>query len=244
MLLTTNSQKATPTKPITPSTISERANQPSLSQPSAITKCKAKNHRVSTYLIPKDLDSDDIVNPMSQGQSFLQTKSQFVSKSAITKHYLTTGYIITKENFGILVSDSHRYRLLLKESLSILKNSPKLNGIDRFIPLYVFPDDLPLYSSHSKSTSNASITKCLFNASISQTPRRIRTPFTASSTTSPVSQCNLFQMTRIRNDLEYHHITGATRFSDLFLLESIYHHHFSPPTKNHNCVITTLHLTL
>jgi hypothetical protein len=63
-------------------------------------------------------------------------------KSALTKHYLSTGHIFSDTDFKILLSDQHRYRLLVKESLLIRQRDPKLNGTERSLPLYIYPDGL------------------------------------------------------------------------------------------------------
>lgn len=63
-------------------------------------------------------------------------------KSSIAKHYYSTGHIFTSNDFRILLTEQHKYRLLIKESMLIRKRQPILNGTDRSVPLYVFPDGI------------------------------------------------------------------------------------------------------
>lgn len=69
-------------------------------------------------------------------------KNHMVPKSALTKHYVATGHEFSGKDFKIVLSDQHRYRLLIKESLLIRKRQPKLNGTDRSLPLYIYPDGI------------------------------------------------------------------------------------------------------
>ena len=66
-----------------------------------------------------------------------------IPKSALTKHFVSTGHAFTDKDFKILLSDRNRYRLLIKESLLIRQREPKLNGTDRSTPLYIFSDGIP-----------------------------------------------------------------------------------------------------
>ncbi|CAF0928945.1 unnamed protein product [Didymodactylos carnosus] len=72
----------------------------------------------------------------------LKEKSVCTAKSAISKHYLTTGHVFTSNDFEIVLREKHRYKLLVKESLVIRTISPVLNGTDRSVPLYVYSNGI------------------------------------------------------------------------------------------------------
>ncbi|CAF3940416.1 unnamed protein product [Rotaria sp. Silwood1] len=72
-----------------------------------------------------------------------------ILKSALTKDFVSTGHAFTTDDFKILLSDRHRYRLLIKESILIRQREPKLNGTDRSTPLYIFPDGIPKNTNQS-----------------------------------------------------------------------------------------------
>ncbi|CAF4598635.1 unnamed protein product, partial [Rotaria sp. Silwood2] len=63
-------------------------------------------------------------------------------KSAIYDHKTEFIHTINWKNWRILAKDSHSYRLLIKESLAIQQQQPKLNKTISSIPLIVFPDGL------------------------------------------------------------------------------------------------------
>jgi hypothetical protein len=99
---------------------------------------------------PKKVDTDEIL----QNAIPVEKKANnMIPKSALTKHYVSTGHIFAEKDFKILLSDRNLYRLLIKESLLIRQREPKLNGTDRSIPLYIFPDGIP---KNTKKTYNQS----------------------------------------------------------------------------------------
>ncbi|CAF3951738.1 unnamed protein product [Rotaria sp. Silwood1] len=104
-----------------------------------ITRSKTRK-KSSIKPDPKKLDPDEI---LQQGIPVDKTANQMIPKSALTKHFVSTGHAFTTNDFNILLSDRHRYRLLIKESILIRQREPKLNGTDRSIPLYIFPDGIP-----------------------------------------------------------------------------------------------------
>ncbi|CAF1632578.1 unnamed protein product [Didymodactylos carnosus] len=65
-----------------------------------------------------------------------ETKSP-VATTAIAKHFQNRGHMITRNDFRILLSEQHKYHLLVKESLLIRANISTLNGTDRSA-LYMF----------------------------------------------------------------------------------------------------------
>ncbi|CAF5036418.1 unnamed protein product [Rotaria magnacalcarata] len=73
-------------------------------------------------------------------------------KSAISKHYIATSHIITKQDFKILITEPRKYRLRIKESLMIIAKKPKLNGNDRSMPLYIYPDGIEITKEKEKKT--------------------------------------------------------------------------------------------
>ena len=65
-----------------------------------------------------------------------------IPKSAIAKHYVSTGHVIKTEDFKILLVEKHQYPLLIKESLVIRDKQPILNKNEHSVPLYVFPEGI------------------------------------------------------------------------------------------------------
>ncbi|CAF1624252.1 unnamed protein product, partial [Didymodactylos carnosus] len=69
-------------------------------------------------------------------------------KSAIQKHNADKHHNFDWDNWNIIERDRIQYRLLIKESVSILALKSDLNGTVRSMPLIVFPDGLPM--NHKK----------------------------------------------------------------------------------------------
>ena len=59
-------------------------------------------------------------------------------ESAISDHLLRCDSPITFDNFDILVSDSNKFKLLIKESLLIKLDKPVLNRTTKSFPLDLF----------------------------------------------------------------------------------------------------------
>ncbi|CAF1482424.1 unnamed protein product [Didymodactylos carnosus] len=72
----------------------------------------------------------------------LKQNTAYTPKSARSKHYLTTGHAITGNDFGIVLRETHLYKLLVKESLVIRAIAPSLNGTDRSVSLYVYSNGI------------------------------------------------------------------------------------------------------
>ena len=101
-------------------------------QPSQALRRSARvsqNNRFQICYTESDSNEDEELN--------LQT----TSTSAIKRHMLTTDHKIDWKDWSILDVDKHLYRLLIKESIAIVKNSPSLNHTTRSVPLIVYPDD-------------------------------------------------------------------------------------------------------
>jgi hypothetical protein len=111
--------------------------------------------------IKQKLEEDDIDDILSNTVPVNTNKADSGPKSALSKHYVSTGHVFTDKDFQILLSDQHRYRLLVKESLLIRQRSPKLNGTDRSLPLYIYPEGFekqdPAISNINNHTSNTNI---------------------------------------------------------------------------------------
>jgi hypothetical protein len=71
-----------------------------------------------------------------------EIENKLIPKSAISKHYVATKHVLSAKDFQILLCDPHKYRLVIKESLCIRHTNPVLNGADRSIPLYIYPDGI------------------------------------------------------------------------------------------------------
>ena len=103
-------------------------------QPSQAFRCSARvsqNKRFQICYAESDSNEDEEIN--------LQTTP--ASTSAIKRHMLTTDHKIDWKDWSILDVDKHPYRLLLKESIAIAKNSPSLNHTTRSVPLIVYPEE-------------------------------------------------------------------------------------------------------
>ncbi|CAF0861752.1 unnamed protein product [Adineta steineri] len=88
----------------------------------------------------QQIDSNDVLAATTPAD---KKTDKTTYDSALTKHYVSTGHCFTSNDFTILLSDRNERRLLVKESFSIIDKNPKLNGTDRSVPLYVFPDGIP-----------------------------------------------------------------------------------------------------
>ncbi|CAM2729790.1 unnamed protein product [Rotaria socialis] len=88
------------------------------------------------------LNSVDLDNLLDQTNLKQKNENIRIPKSSITKHYIATNHIITEENFKILHNEQRKYRLKIKESLLIITRAPQLNGTERSMPLYIYPDGL------------------------------------------------------------------------------------------------------
>ncbi|CAF1209245.1 unnamed protein product [Didymodactylos carnosus] len=88
------------------------------------------------------MDQEDLEDSFSTvaNVNATNTATEPQAKSAIAKHYKNTGHVMKNSDFRIILSEQHKYRLLVKESLLIRSEAPVLNGTDRSVPLYVFPD--------------------------------------------------------------------------------------------------------
>ena len=73
------------------------------------------------------------------GISYLTGKRlKSVKQSAIPDHLLECNCLIDFDHFGILGSDANKFRLLIKESLSIKREQPQLNKTIKSFPLKLF----------------------------------------------------------------------------------------------------------
>ena len=107
--------------------------------------------------IEENLDEDDIETIL---MNTIPTNAQLTTitpKSALSKHYLSTGHSFKPNDFHILLVDQHRYRLLIKESLMIKQKNPALNSTERSLPLYIYPDAiLNTNQNHTKTPPHKS----------------------------------------------------------------------------------------
>jgi hypothetical protein len=106
---------------------------------------KVHNTRSRTkkiILVKESLKDDVIEQILNTTRPVEKPNTNLLVKSALTKHYISTGHIFSNTDFKILLSDQHRYRLLVKESLLIRQKNPQLNGTERSLPLYIYPDGL------------------------------------------------------------------------------------------------------
>jgi hypothetical protein len=143
MLAQIPNQRTSTLIPIHSSQKSQSNTHSSLTASTRMKPSSPKGCPKKTKTIPLNLPQDDIDELLSQLTLVDSVKKPLVPKSAMTRHYLKTGHIITKHDFRIILSDAHRYRLIIKESLLIRQKCPKLNGTDRSLPLYVFPEGIP-----------------------------------------------------------------------------------------------------
>ncbi|CAF2121485.1 unnamed protein product [Rotaria magnacalcarata] len=81
---------------------------------------------------------------------------QINTTSTIQQHITSTNHKIDWNNWLILDSDNHLYRLLVKESLAITENSPGLNRTTRSIPLVVYPEGSMKRPTRIKTTNQDS----------------------------------------------------------------------------------------
>ncbi|CAF1621519.1 unnamed protein product [Rotaria magnacalcarata] len=101
----------------------------------------AKNKKFQIYYGESDSGTDEEEVP------------QITTTSTIQQHMTSINHKIDWNNWLILDSDNHPYRLLVKESLAITENSPSLNRTTRSIPLVVYPEGARKRPTHNKTTS-------------------------------------------------------------------------------------------
>jgi hypothetical protein len=124
-----------PTKKSTRKTLSNRLTVP--------MKVHNTRSRTKKTISVKETLQDDVIEPiLNTTRPVEKPNTNLLVKSALTKHYISTGHIFSNTDFQILLSDQHRYRLLVKESLLIRQRNPQLNGTERSLPLYIYPDGL------------------------------------------------------------------------------------------------------
>ena len=82
------------------------------------------------------------------------TKTQLIT-SAIQRHIALTKHNIDWYNWKTLERDTHPYRLLVKESLTITQKAPSLNQTTRSVPLVVFPEGYIFSPTHSRKSYNS-----------------------------------------------------------------------------------------
>jgi len=107
-----------------------------------------------TSTITHKLEEDDIDHLLLNTIPVDEQDKIVTPKSALAKHYVSTGHLFTDKDFQILLSDQHRYRLLINESLLIREKNPKLNGTDRSLPLYIYPAGIEKKRTHTSKTNN------------------------------------------------------------------------------------------
>ncbi|CAM4840181.1 unnamed protein product [Rotaria magnacalcarata] len=105
-----------------------------------LVKTKSKPKNITT--IHKKLTEDDIDDILKNTTTVEKKNVDIIPKSALSKHFAATGHRFNADDFDILLSDYHRYRLVIKESLLIIRRNPTLNVNERSMPLYIYPDGL------------------------------------------------------------------------------------------------------
>jgi hypothetical protein len=85
-------------------------------------------------------NTNKVVNYFPKEIPIRETK--LTIKFAVHDHEVDYNHTIDWENWKILAKDPRPYRLLVKESLAIQQQQPKLNKTISSIPLIVFPDRL------------------------------------------------------------------------------------------------------
>ncbi|CAF3597166.1 unnamed protein product [Rotaria socialis] len=140
---------------------------PQLSKKAAITLKRNNNSHKSTIqqrpvtrsqtgkLPPMriHLNQDDLNELFKETKINQSIEPPHKPTSAITKHYLSTGHVLHNSDFRVLLKEQNRYRLVIKESLLIKANEPKLNGKERSMPLYIFPNGTEIKKKQSKIKS-------------------------------------------------------------------------------------------
>ncbi|CAM4842754.1 unnamed protein product [Rotaria magnacalcarata] len=161
-----------------------------------VVKTKSKPKNITT--IHKKLTEYDIDDILSNTTAVYKKNVNIIPKSTISKHSAATGHRFNNEDFGILLADYHRYRLIIKESLLIIKRNPKLNVNERSMPLYIYPDGLSKVQkketnqhSTTKQTTqgmyiitNSDISKISFSLVLHQQPPVCN--LTTTTTTNPI----------------------------------------------------------
>ena len=111
-------------------------DRPQVPKKTHITRAKTR----TLSKIPQSLPEEELDQILTETTSVQATKKARMPNSALTRHYLATGHLFTDQDFNILLADPHRYKLLIKESLLIKKTRPAFNGMERSLPLYIYPD--------------------------------------------------------------------------------------------------------
>ncbi|CAF1264942.1 unnamed protein product [Didymodactylos carnosus] len=109
---------------------------------SRIAKTEASK-RITHQIKQMEVSDDDIFGDYNFKKASIPRE-----KSAIQKHSADKHHNFDWDNWNITERDRIQYRLLIKESLSILALKPDLNGTVRSVPLIVFPNGLSM--NHKK----------------------------------------------------------------------------------------------
>ncbi|CAF4860100.1 unnamed protein product [Rotaria socialis] len=133
------------TATVKPSTKSKQRKKKNQQETKTTIKYTGPITRSKTGKLPPvvvKLNYADLDHLLDQTELKEKKENIRIPKSSITKHYIATNHIITEENFKILHNEKRKYRLKIKESLLIITRAPQLNGTERSMPLYIYPDGI------------------------------------------------------------------------------------------------------
>jgi hypothetical protein len=108
-------------------------------------KCNGPVTRSQTHKLPpiSITPEQKDINELVKNPKIIENNSKpIIPKTAIAKHYFTTGHIFNNNDFTIRLNERHKYQLLIKESILIRASEPELNKGIRSVPLYIYPDGI------------------------------------------------------------------------------------------------------
>ncbi|CAF3451214.1 unnamed protein product [Rotaria sp. Silwood1] len=112
-----------------------------------ITRSQTKKLPIITI----QTSSEDIGKLVKNPEILEKRTKQSIPKTAIAKHYNTTGHIFSNNDFVIRLKERYKYKLSIKESILIKQKKPELNKGIRSIPLYIYPDGIERNNKQNKT---------------------------------------------------------------------------------------------
>ena len=101
------------------------------------TKSITVKRSTRNKMINKYVPTEELSDTNTATKSIRTTTN---TDSAVYQHEITTGHKIDWHNWSIISKDNTKSRLLIRESLAIIKFKPTLNKTVRSTPLIIYPD--------------------------------------------------------------------------------------------------------
>ena len=118
-----------------------RKPEPSSSFITKASETNVDNVRRSARTVNRIVDYKQLNDPFKKDEMIIEEEQmRNVKNSALWEHHETTGHCIDWINWKIISKDQRRFRLLIRESIAIMKYEPDLNRMVQSVPLVIFPN--------------------------------------------------------------------------------------------------------